>query len=263
MSYEKKVRVMIADDSKLFQYFLEFFFKTIPYAEIIGIADNGKKAIELIEKNPPDILTLDINMPIMDGLQMLDQLNQLRISNRVTQEFKIIIVSSLAKRSANETIKALQKGAFDFITKPVTNSPSESVKYLNDNLLPKVAYVASILGIPVDTKNNSFDPAFVPSKKTMSMPDEMPDAKVERNVKAIVMGVSTGGPPALVKVLPAICQKVDLPIFIVQHMPQEFTESLTDHLKNVCSHKVKVGVDGELVQPKTVYIAPGDNHMVI
>jgi len=221
---------------------------------VIGSVWNGVKAIEFIQSNRPDLVTLDVEMPDMDGLETLEAIQKINASNRKSKPIGAIMVSSHTKKGADTTIKALELGAFDFIAKPEGIDLKESMKILRSQLVVKIRHFAA-KGISSYIAK--------PPRKAPPPPQVVSAAPVSSNVKAIVIGVSTGGPRAMAEMLPSLCERVDVPICIVQHMPPTFTESLAKSLDAVCRHTVMEGRDDDVVQKEHVYIAPGGRHMLL
>jgi two-component system chemotaxis response regulator CheB len=248
----------------------------IPGVEVVGHAINGKLALQQISSLKPDVLTLDIEMPVMDGLEVLDALQ------KQGGNASVIVVSALTQRGGALTMKALEKGAFDFITKPEAASAAESRDLVIKELTPLIRAIAhrreirSILRQPA----GGAQPPSVPAQAVVVSPPVITkpgvsgaavDSITQRMQRLssgskpsmILIGVSTGGPNALAQVLPAIPADIGVPLFIVQHMPPLFTQSLADSLSAKCKIKVKEAADQERVEPNIAYIAPGGKQMRI
>jgi two-component system chemotaxis response regulator CheB len=235
---------------------------------VVGSAANGRIALQKVRELKPDLLTLDIEMPEMDGLAVLDALLQ---SGEPTPE--IIVVSAVSRRGGDLTMRALEKGAFDFITKPDAANPEQGRAALLRELGPRVRAVAHRLEIRSILRGSS-----PPSRPDLPAPMIAPEpapaessldgvaARMQRlsnptKPEMILIGVSTGGPIALAQLLPAIPRDIGVPILIVQHMPPIFTKSLADSLANKCVVGVREAAHGEFPEPNTVYIAPGGRQM--
>jgi two-component system chemotaxis response regulator CheB len=261
------LKVLIVDDSVLYRKILADVLLSIPYAEVVGSAANGKIAVQKIYDLRPDLITLDMEMPQMGGLEVLDVLQ------KSGSNVSVIVVSSLTRRGGQLTIQALEKGAFDFITKPDATDASANRELLYRALEPRLRILARSLeirkilnkGITGSVSGTFTDNMTLASR---SQEVELGSVAVRMNLlratkkpKIVLIGVSTGGPNALTHILPKILEDIGVPILIVQHMPPLFTGSLAESLSTKCSIRVKEAVHGEFIEPNTVYIAPGGKHM--
>jgi two-component system chemotaxis response regulator CheB len=205
----------------------------------------------------PDLITLDIEMPEMNGLEVLDALKSRGM------KCGVVIVSALTLKGGELTIQALERGAFDFITKPTDGDLKTNLSAVSNALAPIVnAYRRrwEIRSILKPTSNSFAPPAKVAPPLTPVRVDYPP---VSKKADLVLIGVSTGGPNALAKMLPAFPQNFPVPILIVQHMPPLFTKPMAASLAAKCKLFVKEAEDGEIIHPSTVYIAPGGRHMKI
>lgn len=250
------IRVLIVDDSLIFRKAVETALSGVDGVSIAGSARNGVKAMELIKAAPPDIITLDLEMPEMDGMETLRAMQGFNASRPGEPPVGAIMLSSFTRKGADVTVEALAAGAFDFIAKPELQSQEESLAALKRQLSSKI-HAWATQRFPVRTEPDGMTE---PARKIKDAP-----AKAARGSKlsALAIGVSTGGPKALNDMLPGLCEVTDLPILIVQHMPPTFTKSLADQLDKKCSHKVVEATDDEPVRDKHVYIAPGGRHMTL
>ncbi len=251
------VKILIVDDSVIFRKAVEAALKETDGIKVIGSVRNGVKAMEFIWEKPPDLVTLDIEMPDMDGLQTLEQIQKYNSEHSYSKPIGVIMLSSHTKKGADTTIKALELGAFDFITKPESNSESESIEFLKRSLIPRVYNFATRRDLGVKTT--------LPPPQ-LEITKEIKKEKIiepQAAINSLFIGISTGGPKSLNDMLPKLCSVTTQPIFIVQHMPPAFTESLAESLGKKCSHRVKEAQDGEVVCDRTVYIAKGGYHMVV
>lgn len=259
------IKVLIVDDSIIFRRVLQDSLKKHPGIKVVATAENGEEAIKLIRTLKPDVVTLDVEMPKMNGLETLDEMNRLKLDPGV------IMFSTLTSQGAKTTLEALSKGAFDFVQKPTgTKAFQESQKRIEEELIPKVLACA-------EAKKKRLRPARArirPPANRATTKDTSPSAsrpQVSRIMpprfafrpEAVAIGVSTGGPNALNSVIPRFPKDFRLPIFLVQHMPPVFTKQLADRLDAKSKIKVKEAEDGEIVRPGTVYVAPGDFHMTV
>jgi two-component system chemotaxis response regulator CheB len=269
------VRVLVADDSILFRRLLSDVLASFPGVEVVGSASNGRIALQKIQELKPDLLTLDIEMPEMDGVAVLEAL-----ARRGERSVEVIVVSAVSPRAGDLTMRALEKGAFDFITKPDMPSPGEARAALLAELAPRmraIGHRVEIHSILSGTSLRGARSAPVRSAPVRAAPAEA--AQADRSIDGIaarmqhlssrakpemvLIGVSTGGPSALAQLLPAIPGDIGVPILIVQHMPPVFTKSLADNLAPKCAVRVQEAAHAGLVEPNTAYIAPGGRQMRI
>jgi len=261
------VKVLVADDAILFRRLLTDVLTSLPGIEVVGSASNGKIAVQKVLELKPDLLTLDIEMPEMDGLAVLDAL---RKSDR---KVEVIVVSAQSRRGGELTMRALEMGAFDFITKPDCATLQQEREALLQELAPRVRAVAHRLevrtilrGKPAAARGGVPEPGAASGLAQGSSSLDGIAARMQRlsnptKPEMVLIGVSTGGPVALAKLLPAIPRDIGVPILIVQHMPPIFTKSLADNLTAKCAVRVREATHGESPEPNTVYIAPGGRQM--
>lgn len=254
------LRVAVVDDSALYRSMLLNVLARIPGVEIIGTASHGAEAVELVARAKPDAITLDVQMPGMDGIEVLRELKHRGLSPRS------IMVSSLTAQGAPATVAALMEGAFDFILKPAGVDPHVSRELLVKELAEKLAAVRESLSspqapaarLPPDAPARLIptlapSPAFPPPRVAPSSPPGLFDA--------IVIGTSTGGPQALRAVIPLLPAEINVPVFVVQHIPAQFTASLAERLNRLSRIRVIEATDGMAAHPGLVYVAPGDRHL--
>ncbi len=250
------VKVLIVDDSRIYRGILETALKRVPGLQIVGSVRDGFKALEFIKKTPPDIVTLDVEMDKMDGLETLKEIQKLN-KKTANKEVKVIMVSSHTTSGAEATIKSLEYGAIDFIGKPTTSNPTSSIEYLKRELGEKLLAFGGkqICAQPISSPS--------PPIATRPAPRIAALAKTSNKYDAILIGISTGGPKALTELMPNLTNGISLPILIVQHMPATFTKALADSLNVKSSYTIKEATDDEIVKPKHAYIAPGGKHMIV
>jgi len=241
------IKVLVVDDSMLVRKALSRALQADPEIEVVGTAADPYEAREKIKQLNPDVLTLDVAMPKMDGITFLKNLMRLR-------PMPVVMVSSLTAHGATETLDALALGAFDYVTKPNEGS----VGNLNNEIILKVKGAARANVSPLEQKR------VLKPKKTavagLSMTDPLERAKVKS--KLIAIGASTGGTEALKDVMekmPAECP----PIVISQHIPQSFSAPFAKRLNEISAVNVKEAEDGELIMPGCAYLAPGDDHLLV
>lgn len=236
----EKIKVVIVDDSAFMRMVLKDIVDSQADMQVVGVAKDGLEALQVIEEKKPDVVTLDVEMPRMNGIEAL---------KRIAQKYpvRVIMVSSLTEEGADITITALSLGAVDFLTKP-SGSTSLTFREVADELVQKIRSAMLI------------DP-----KRTLLKPTVKPVTLVPKKIslteRVVVIGASTGGPRSLDLIIPALPPDFPAPIFLVQHMPPLFTKSLAMRLNSMSKITVKEAEDGETVKRGTVYIAPGDFHM--
>ena len=273
-----KVRVLIVDDSAVMRKIIASALQKEPSIEIAGFAANGLQAIEAIQTCNPDVVTLDIEMPEMDGLTAL---REIRKENKY---LPIIMFSSLTHKGAQAAVMALTAGASDYVGKPAnaTGGIDDAFKVLETELIPKIIGLAKRVKsrraregvaaeapkpIPVAAPKvvNDAKP-LTPIKAPSSLASKISKATsgvLAKPAEAVCVGVSTGGPEALMQVFGAFNAPLSVPIFIVQHMPADFTTLLAARLSATGVMTVKEAEEGEIAEPGMVYIAPGGFHMTV
>jgi two-component system chemotaxis response regulator CheB len=237
-------RVLVVDDTAIFRRIISDALAALPGVEVAGTASNGKLALERLASLQPDLLTLDIEMPEMNGIEVLQAMAS------AGSKAGVIMLSSNTVRGGRITIRALELGAFDFITKPEGGSVEGNLVLLRTRLLPIIRAFERRREIRSILHSKPL-PAAAPAGRS-----------VRRSGSAILLiGVSTGGPSALAEVLPALPRKLGAPLFIVQHMPPLFTQALAERLQSMCAIRVKEAEDGEIAVPDCAYLAPGGRQM--
>lgn len=249
-----KIKILIVDDSRIFRSAVAESLAAVADIEVVGSVWNGAKAIEFIRSHPPHLVTLDVEMPDMDGIETLAAIQKINADNKDSRPIGVIMLSSHTREGADTTIKALEMGAFDFIQKPEGKNLKESFRILQRQLVAKIRHFAAEGSPAVFAK---------PLPAAAPLPAAFSGLPVDSSIRGILIGVSTGGPRALAEMLPPLCEKVDVPIFIVQHMPPTFTQSLAKSLNTKCRHTVIEGIHQDRVRERHVYIAPGGRHMLL
>jgi two-component system, chemotaxis family, protein-glutamate methylesterase/glutaminase len=243
MNTERPIKAIIIDDSALVRNIISDIFESNGSIEVVATGKTGLDFIELVEKFKPDIATLDIEMPIMDGLTALKEISKKNI------KVGVIMLSVLTQHGAKATFQALELGAFDFIPKPSTSIKMD-LEEIGKLLISK------IFGY-YDNKNKIMKPKMRISVGNFS------NVSKKTSVKAIAIGTSTGGPNALQSLFQQIPKDFSYPIFIVQHMPSGFTKAFAERLSEISNVKVKEAENGELVKSGVAYLAPGNYHLKI
>lgn len=255
MAELRRTRILIVDDSAVMRSLLRSVVSSHPALEVAGTAPDGATALSSLSLNPPDLILLDVEMPVMDGLVTLRELR------RRGHLMPVIMCSSLTQRGARVTIEALAIGASDYVTKPAGQSGREQAMLtLAQDLIPKIQALT--------TSRSQFSPApaVIPAAShsgLVALPATAPPRmQLPATPPAVVaIGVSTGGPAALDRFLPQLPATFPLPILIVQHMPELFTRLLAERLNNRCHLPVREAGDGEPVAPGHIYIARGNWHL--
>ncbi|HEX4320434.1 MAG TPA: chemotaxis response regulator protein-glutamate methylesterase [Acidobacteriaceae bacterium] len=281
----RPARILIVDDSAVMRALLRSVVASDRRLEVAGTASDGASALRVVESLRPDLVLLDVEMPVMDGLNTLRQMKARR--NRIP----VIMCSALTQRGAKVTIEALASGAADYVAKPFGQPSREAaVDSLARDLVPKIlaltasaigmqnqpaphgsafppapAYVSPLAGQPAHSAAGSAWPAaHVPALPSLYPASQPPQPQPAGAPPAVVLiGVSTGGPAALDLVLPGLPANFPLPVLIVQHMPELFTKMLAERLNGRCPLRVVEASAGGPVRAGTIYIARGDWHMEI
>lgn len=250
---QDKVRVLVVDDSLIYRKVIRDVLAAMPNVEVVGSAGNGKAAIEKITQLQPDMLTLDFEMPELDGLGVLRWMKQQKCRS------KAVMISALTTEGAEATMQALHEGAFDFVVKPSGNDVHHNQEQLATALRAHVHAIQILLAGSAAIQAAKLEPTIVAPRRppaTRILPGQ-------RRIAIIGIGVSTGGPDALRTMLPMLPGDLPVPVVIVQHMPPVFTKSLAQSLDKLCKLKVMEGEEGQVVQPGQVVIAPGGRHTKI
>lgn len=237
-----KIRVLVVDDSAFVRRAIIRMFDNHPLISIIDVASDGAMAIDLIKQHKPDVVTLDVQMPVLDGLSALE---------RIMRECPtpVVMLSSLTGKGGEQTLRALDLGAVDFIDKSSAGGPMEFNNLLQE--LTSKILVAARIDLKKLTNSSAARQVVLP----------VPPATKGSGTDVVLIGVSTGGPPALQTILSVIPASFSVPILIVQHMPIGFTASLAERLNRCCQIVVKEAEDGEVALAGKAYIAPGGSHL--
>jgi two-component system chemotaxis response regulator CheB len=240
MTMDRPIRVLAVDDSPFVRKALIRAFSEDPLIELAGTAENGKEAVRKALELKPDVITLDIMMPSMDGLEALELIMR-------SAPVPVVMLSQLTREGAELTLKALELGAMDFVDKSAAGA-MDFFSGLGGEIISKVKAVA---GHKPQTKHLKPEASVSTLQKGKGLVD------------AVLIGASTGGPPALQSILEKMPADIDFGILVVQHMPVGFIRSLASRLDSVCRIKVKEAEDGERVRPGAALIAPSGIHMKI
>jgi two-component system chemotaxis response regulator CheB len=262
MGVSKKLplRILAADDSavmrsilwKLFLMHAEDRTSELPRMELCGIARDGVECLELMRQLSPDVLVLDLEMPRMNGLDVLDRL---RVEN---PELPVIMCSAYTEHGARSTLEALGRGASDYVTKPFEQRDfAAAMQALSQQLLPRIAALAKDAGESGEKTDRDVPQELQKTKSGDSA------VKGSALIEVVVIGLSTGGPSALEQLLPKLPKDFPVPVLIVQHMPKLFTGALAERLDKCCALRVEQAYDNATIRPGTVWLAPGDAHMEV
>jgi two-component system, chemotaxis family, protein-glutamate methylesterase/glutaminase len=263
------IHVLIVDDSRIFRSELETAFAEIPGTLVVGSVFSGEKAIEFLDKNHVDLITLDIAMPGMSGIECLRKIRERKFLGRTGRRVEALLLSAMTTQGARCTVEGLELGAYDYLLKPEGPSQTENRSLLRKHLAEKLrplrdrsgnAVLAKLLqsvrakesGAQISGSDNP-----IPLNKAMA------PRRPSSDVQAIVIGASTGGPEALASLLPALASQTKVPIFIVQHNLQNFNEYLGESLSRRLPRKVVVPDRKLEVVGGEVYLAKGGQHMLV
>ena len=283
-------KILVIDDSALMRRVISDIINESNEYEVAAIAKDGLEGLDMIVSNPYEYsaVILDINMPKLNGLELLQRLQKDHI------EQTVIVVSTVAREGAKETIQALEYGAFDFVTKPENYLETKSVEFKNRIFemlnvatnskasirrtsmskttapvkkdLKSGRTLTSVISHTERTRSTGITPA--PVRTVVHAPAKKVDGSMFTSVKTgkkkiVALACSTGGPKSLQQVIPMLPAKLDAGVVLVQHMPEGFTKSMADRLNEVSPINVKEAADGDVLEKGTVYIAPGGKHMEV
>ena len=244
-----RIRVLIVDDSAVMRSLLRSVVSTDSVLEVAGTASDGLSALNALSVVRPDLVLLDVEMPVMDGLATLKQMRER------APRLPIIMCSALTQRGAQVTIESLASGASDYVAKPTGQTSREAaMQALAAELIPKIRALTMRSTLSSATRRPNL-PAGTAAPHLSARPAH------SAAPGAVVIGVSTGGPAALDVILPALPASFPVPVFVVQHMPDLFTRQLAERLNRRCALGVCEAAEGMAVRPGQVYIARGDWHL--
>ncbi len=268
----RPIRVLVVDDSVFMRNMLSMMLKKCTDIDVVGTAMNGQDAINQTQRLQPDVMTLDIEMPGMNGLEVLDYM-------MTKHPLPIIMVSALTEEGADVTLRALERGAVDFITKPMNQDASEirdlegllqskvREAFLTRHRFPSMGHVGSQpqrpkMGLSLREGASIETPTFV------KRPENRPPHTLDETTSAtefplVVIGASTGGPNLLRSIVRDLPATFPAALLIVQHMPKYFTKVFADNLHTVAAFPIREATDGVALEPGVGFVVPGDQHVVI
>ncbi len=258
---ERPLRILAADDSavmrgilrKLFEMHAESGTSALPPMELCGVARDGVECLEAVKRLSPDVLVLDLEMPRMHGLEVLDRLRE------DSPDLPVIMCSSYTEHGARSTLEALARGASDYVMKPSAQRDfATALVSLSQQLLPRVGALAKGLSRKREETGNEAE-----AGANHAVESGVAQALTQAPIEVVVIGLSTGGPSALEQVLPNLPRDFPVPVLIVQHMPKLFTGALAERLDKCCALHVEQAYDGAVIRPGTIWLAPGDSHMEV
>jgi two-component system, chemotaxis family, protein-glutamate methylesterase/glutaminase len=265
----KKIKVLVVDDTIVYRKAVSDILAEMPGVEVVGVAHNGKIAVSKIQTLKPDLLTLDIEMPEMNGIEVLQHLQQ------HAPQVSAIMVSTLTSEGGDMTMRALELGAYDFILKPSATNINDSKQQLRTLLAPLIKAFqtgrTTVGSLQAGAKSGGMvrrtGAGPMSARPLAGAPvagGKIPAPATGRRQgksEIVTIGISTGGPNALARMMPMLPGDLGVPIVIVQHMPPVFTKSLANSLNAKCALTVKEAQDGEALQANVAYIAPGGKQM--
>lgn len=244
------IRVLIVDDAVMVRSRLSKILSADPEIEVAGVAATGQIALAKVAQLKPDVVILDVEMPDLDGLQILSRIRQNNL------HLPVIMFSAMTTRGATATLDALTLGASDYVTKPNhLENGSNPAQYLQDTLIPKIKALSQ--------KTIQKTASLRSDAASATVFSDPPSNPTLTTVAMVAIGVSTGGPNALATLLAEVPPDFPVPILIVQHMPPMFTRLLAERLTTKCALPVREAIGGAPVCPGTIWIAPGDYHLTV
>ncbi|EON90398.1 MULTISPECIES: protein-glutamate methylesterase/protein-glutamine glutaminase [Plesiomonas] len=267
------IKVLVVDDSVFFRRRVSEILNSHPQLEVIDTANNGKEALEKVQQLRPDVVTMDIEMPVMNGIDAAREIMRVRPT-------PILMFSSLTHEGAKATLDALDAGAVDFLPKKfedIARDREEAITLLQQRvisisrhrvrpLLSQRPATSSLSASRTPATSNSATPLRAAAPAAENRPVRPAALNTRRSGKVyqlVAIGTSTGGPVALQNILTKLPGNFPHPILLIQHMPATFTAAFASRLNNLCQINVKEAADGDVVQPGTAYLAPGGKQMVL
>jgi len=245
----KKIRVLIADDSALMRREIKKILESAKDIEVVGAVRDGREAVDKTKELNPDVVALDINMPVMDGLTALQYI-------MMESPRPVVMVSSLTQEGALTTYEALELGAVDFVGKP-GGTISMNIEQVAHDIVSKIRVAAkantSRLGLSRQRRKTAVAGRSQPARAS----------EQKSSGKILVLGLSTGGPKTIMEVIPVLPADIGVPVIVVQHMPSHFTPTFAQRINASCAFPFKEAANGDVVEVGRGYLAPGDRHLLV
>lgn len=256
----KKLRVLVVEDSAFMRKVLENIFNSDPQLQVVGHAKDGQEAVAMAESLKPDVITMDLNMPHVDGLQATEQ-----IMSRNPRP--IVVVSSESKEGAARALRALELGAIDFVAKPSSGIDLD-MNSVKEELLRKVKMAAKVRAVrtaarPASAAKQTKSPAGIAAESAERLARAHAVNTNDQRFPVVVIAASTGGPATVMRLAPGFTRDLPAAIILVQHMPANFTSQYAAQLAEFTGIRVKEAEANEALQPGTLYICPGGRHLRI
>jgi two-component system chemotaxis response regulator CheB len=247
------LKVLLVDDSPIFRSVLNKLISQDSRFQVVGLARHGREGLDMARDHHPDVVVLDVEMPVLGGIDTL------KIMKRDFPDIQVIMFSAQTRQGAATTFKALDLGAFDYVAKPETGSIQDSLKAIETDLISKLIHLQGQLD---RQPARAYPAARVISEAhpLVNHPLARPDGIM---TKVVAVGISTGGPKALASMIPELSSNLKAGMLIVQHMPPVFTKSLAERLARETKLAVKEAEDGDVVEPGRILVAPGGRHMTV
>jgi two-component system, chemotaxis family, protein-glutamate methylesterase/glutaminase len=259
---------MVVDDAVVVRGLVSRWIQEEPGMEVVASLRTGREAVDQLERADPDVVILDVEMPVLDGISALPLLLEKK------RDLVVIMASTLTRRNAEVSMKALSLGAADYIPKPETNREVTTSQTFRRDLIEKIRHLGARRRRPADGRSPAAAPLAGARPRAVIEPRHVPLAHAHAPIKlrpfanvaprVLVIGSSTGGPQALTSVIGQLAGVIDrVPVLITQHMPPTFTTILAEHLTRASGRPAREAEDGEPIVPGRVYVAPGGRHMLV
>lgn len=242
----EQIRVVVVDDSAFMRGAIVRMIERDARFKVVDVASNGQEGVDKVKALRPDVVTMDVEMPVMNGLEALKEI-------MATVKTPVVMVSTLTEAGATTTMKALELGAVDFLPKAL-NDKDKNIFRGADNLHEKLLAAAGVV-------NGRAEKAAAVKEQAPKVSLPAPSALARVDARVVVIGSSTGGPKALQTVVSQLPKNLPVPVVVAQHMPPQFTLALAKRLDETCEPKVVEAKSGDVLQAGTIYIAPGGFHM--
>ena len=249
-----RIKVIVVDDSALMRKIISDMINSEQDMEVIDVARNGQDLLDKLQRQISDVITLDVEMPQMDGITALRELKKKNCG------IPVIMLSSVSQKGTEKTMECLEAGAFDFIPKP-SGAISLDINKVKDDLVEKIRLAHQ--KNDYKGKFHSLKSEPIVDKNIITKSASIVRRSFNGKVDAVIIGASTGGPKALYTVITSLPENIGVPVFVVQHMPVGFTKAFADRLNSNSKITVKEASEGDVIQKNTVYIAPGGYHMEV